>query len=147
MYGNTYADKIISYGEPSKPGEFDAKHIIFSGINYLYEGVTICYPILPADGKPETHSKEYAKNVGCLDVIATSSNGKPVILKMEKTNQNGRIIVDSGWTKLYQSSWSSVGQARYVVNACVWLVDANTCGKEGKSKNSPTSRGTFPSLF
>jgi len=37
--------------------------------------------------------------------------------------EGGRIVIDTGWTKLYQDYWSGAGQSRYVVNASVWLVD------------------------
>jgi len=127
--GNTNADKVLSYGEPTKPGEFDKHHIIFSGINYLYEGVTICYPVCqsseetPGSIPVDPAEKEVPKKIGEYDVLATSSNGKPVILKIEKQNGCGRVIIDSGWTKLYNFNWSTVGQSRYVVNACVWLLD------------------------
>jgi len=124
--GNTYGDKILSYGDPTKPGEFDKDHIIFSGINYLYEGVTICYPVIQSSVNEKFIDPSVEcirRNVGDYDVLATSSNGKPVILKIEKKNGCGRVIIDSGWTKLYQSNWSSVGQSRYVVNGCVWLLD------------------------
>jgi len=77
---------VLSYGDATKPGEFDKEHLIFSGINYLYEGVTICYPVIQsADETPvDPSNKCFVKTVGDFDVMATSSNGKPVILKMEK---------------------------------------------------------------
>ena len=34
----------------------------------------------------------------------------------------GRVIVDNGFTKLYQSYWSTAGTARYVSNCSAWLV-------------------------
>jgi len=124
--GNTNADRVLSYGDPTKPGEFDKDHIIFSGINYLYEGVTICYPVIQSsidDPFIDPSADCFPKTVGEYDVLATSSNGKPVILKIEKKNECGRVIIDSGWTKLYAANWNTVGQSRYVVNACVWLMD------------------------
>jgi len=124
--GNTHADKVLSYGDPTKPGEFDKEHLVFSGINYLYEGVTICYPVIHSstdDSSTDPSAESVPKTVGEYDVLATSSNGKPVILKIEKKNGCGRVIIDSGWTKLYNTNWKSVGQSRYVVNACVWLMD------------------------
>jgi len=125
LAGNTYGDKVLSYGDPTTPGEFDREHLIFSGINYLFEGVTICYPVIESSDESVTNpaAKRVPKKVGDYDVLATSSNGRPVILKMEKKDGCGRVIIDSGWTKLYASYWSSVGQSRYVVNACVWLLD------------------------
>jgi len=126
LSGNTYASKVLSYGDPTKPGEFDKDHLVFSGINYLYEGVTICYPISQSSTDESSFDPSVEgvpKTIGDYDVLATSSNGRPVILKREKNNERGRILIDSGWTKLYRANWSSVGQSRYVVNGCVWLLD------------------------
>jgi len=104
--GNTPGQKVLSYGKGRTPGEFDADHLIFAGINYLYEGHTICYPV--ADGK--------------LTHLATSSDGHPVISFLDSTEDHGRVVLDNGFTKLYVQ-WDSAGQARYVVNASVYLVD------------------------
>jgi len=119
LIGNTLAGKILHYGEGNRSGFFDENHLVFAGINHLYEGTTICYP--------DRESK--------LVTIATSSDRNPCILMCEEGKSNyengGRIIVDSGWTKLYESNWASAGQARYVVNATVWLL--NLEGKFGMS--------------
>jgi hypothetical protein len=104
--GCTPGQRVLGYGSAKVPGEFDAEHLIFSGINYLYEGHTICYP--QSDGK--------------LTHLATSSDGKPCISFLDSTENHGRVILDNGFTKLYLQ-WDSAGQARYVVNATVYLVD------------------------
>jgi len=106
LVGMTPGERVLSYGDSKKAGEFDQNSLIFAGINYLYEGHTPCYP--ETDGK--------------LTHLATSSNYKPCISFLDSTEKHGRVIVDSGFTKLYLS-WTSAGQARYVVNACVYLVD------------------------
>jgi len=111
LVGNTPGGRILGYGNGLAPGEFDQDHLIFSGINYLYEGVTICYP------EPVDHLARSS-----LVHLATSSNEHPCISHIESTEEHGRVIIDSGFTKLY-CSWTSAGQARYVVNACVYLVD------------------------
>jgi len=111
LCGDTPAGKTLKYGNGEEVGFFDEKHLVFAGINNLYEGITICYPNRPSK----------------LVTLATSSDGNPCILKCEAKESNftdgGRIIVDSGWTKLYEQFWASAGQARYVVNATVWLID------------------------
>jgi hypothetical protein len=104
--GNTPGQKVLGYGNGKNPGEFDAEHLIFAGINYLYEGNTICFP--QSDGK--------------LTHLATSSDGRPCISFLDSTPEHGRVLVDNGFTKLYLQ-WDSAGQARYVVNATVYLVD------------------------
>jgi len=113
LVGNTAGGRVLGYGSAKTPGEFDQEHLIFSGINYLYEGVTICYP--EKDGK--------------LTHLATSTNEKPCISYMESNEEHGRVVVDTGFTKLY-IDWKAAGQARYVVNACVYLTDI-----EGRVKN------------
>lgn len=104
--GNTPGCRVLGYGKSNVAGEFDSEHLIFSGINYLYEGATICFP--ESDGK--------------LTHLATSTDGHPVISFMDSTPEHGRVLVDNGFTKLYMS-WDSAGQARYVVNGTVYLVD------------------------
>jgi len=111
LVGNNYGTKTLAYGNSKVNGQFDKEHIIFAGINNLYEGVTICYPA--QDSK--------------LNVLATGSDGKPCILNCEVGKSNyengGRVVVDTGFTKLFVEYWATAGQARYVVNATVWLVD------------------------
>lgn len=51
------------FGDPKEPGRFDLEHLLFSGINNMFEGVTISYPT-------EGHS---------LKVVATNTHGHPVI--------------------------------------------------------------------
>jgi hypothetical protein len=106
LIGDTPGGRVLGYGNAKVPGEFDCENLIFSGINYLFEGITICYP---AQDAKLTH-------------LATSSDGKPCISFMESTPEHGRVLVDTGFTKLY-CSWEAAGQARYVVNATVYLVD------------------------
>jgi hypothetical protein len=106
LVGNTPGNRVLSYGNAKTPGEFDANHLIFAGINYLFEGITICYP--EGDGK--------------LTHLATSSDGHPCISFLESTPEHGRVLLDTGFTKL-SYSWNSAGQARYVVNVTVYLVD------------------------
>jgi hypothetical protein len=55
LEGNDYAATIINYGKANENGKFDANHLIFAGINNLYEGITICYP-----------NKQEKLQVGCV---------------------------------------------------------------------------------
>jgi len=116
LVGNTYGDRVMSYGKHDTPGEFDEESIIFAGISYLYEGITICYPQL-VDGTPLKDSESKLK------ILATSSDGFPCICKIDSTESSGRVIVDTGFTKMYSGYWTSAGQARYVINSAVYLID------------------------
>jgi hypothetical protein len=44
LKGSDYAATVINYGKANETGKFDASHLIFAGINNLYEGITICFP-------------------------------------------------------------------------------------------------------
>jgi len=107
LIGNTPGGQVLSVGMPNISGQF-GRHIISSGILKLYEGITICYP----------------QKLGKLKVLATSTNGNPVICYADNEvfPQNyGRMVVDTGYTKNYVS-WDDAGASRYVVNATVWLL-------------------------
>lgn len=129
LKGNTHAAKILSLGDGKKKGFF-GPHIITTGVVSLYEGVTISYP----------------EPLGCLRVLATSSDGNPVICYADnevlQDNTVGRVIVDTGFTKNYVD-WDSAGTSRYITNAVVWLL-----GLEHKmlhnmpiaGKNQPNSK-------
>jgi len=121
LVGNTPGSRVLSYGNSKLPGEFDSENLIFSGINYLFEGITICYPA--GDGK--------------LTHLATSSDGKACISFMDSTPEHGRVLVDTGFTKLYLQ-WDGAGQARYVVNGTVYLVDVER-RFDSKFPQSPSS--------
>jgi hypothetical protein len=107
LVGNNHGDKLLTYGDRNTAGYFDNDNIIFAGVNYLHEGITICYPDQP----------------GKLKTIATGTDGRTCIASMDSNNEGGRVIVDTGFTKMYDGYWQRAGQARYIINACVWLVD------------------------
>jgi len=111
LINDTPGNRVLSYGDPKVPGEFDQEHIIFAGLNYLYEGVTICYPV------------DFENQESKLITLATSSNNFPCICYIDSSEQHGRLVLDTGWTKIYDSYWNSAGQARYVINSTVYLVD------------------------
>jgi len=89
--------------------------LISSQLNRLYEGYTIAY-------------LDKAPNL--LSVLATSSDGNPVILFGANKNDKspgkieekfGRIVLDTGFTKLWKE-WNTEGNPRYICNATVWLL-------------------------
>jgi len=106
----------LGYGKPDSPGEFNEESIIFAGLNYLYEGITICYPVM-GDGSSIVDADTKLK------VLATSTDGNPCIAFIESTETNGRVILDTGFTKMYAGYWESAGQSRYVINSAVYLID------------------------
>jgi len=104
VVGNTPADHILREGDGKKSGTFQ-RHLVTTGIVNLYEGVTISYP----------------DPLGDLIPLATSTDGHPVICYYDGKNNEGRLLLDCGFTKLYVN-WDTAGTARYVKNATVWLL-------------------------
>jgi len=114
--GHDYGNQVLVWGaDPKEPGRFDKNHLVFAGVNSLYEGITICYPCpVILEGKDKEEEIR-------LETLATSTFDRPVISKLEANGECGRVIVDTGYTKLDRGSWG--GQERYVVNSCVWLTN------------------------
>jgi hypothetical protein len=99
-------EKMVAAANCHNSLTFSKLHPIMTGINKLYEGVTICHPT--AVPSP-------------LRVLATSSANHPNIIYVDETATTGRIIIDCGFTKLFSNRWDTAGTARYVKNATCWL--------------------------
>jgi len=100
------AQPISANNKPPTKGSF-ARHLVTTGIVSLYEGHTICYPdkILPQ-----------------MIVIGQSSLDKVCFFSYEPQGK-GRVIVDCGFTKIWDQFWGqTAGTERYVRNSAVWLL-------------------------
>jgi len=107
LTGNTPGDKLLKVGDGNKSGEF-ARHLLTTGLVTLHEGITICYP---------------TKVIDKTKVIGTSSNDHPCMLYVDPVEKSGPIVVDCGFTKLYDGYWQkTAGTERYVRNVAVWLL-------------------------
>jgi len=107
LTGETPGDDVLTLAWSLQSGKFLQNHVITTGVQQLYEGVTICYP---------------TRVPPSFEVLAHSTDDHPVILYAEKTKDRGRIVVDCGWTKLLSENWQkTVGTSRYVTNAVCWL--------------------------
>lgn len=116
LEGVTPGNQILKLGDAQFPSSFSS-HLITTGITgELYEGDTVCYP----------------KSLGSLQPLAQSSNGKPVILYQEASGNNGRVVVDTGFTKLWLK-FNTAGTSRYVRNVAVWLLGIDYRLKHGKA--------------
>lgn len=101
-------DNKLTLGAIEAPGRFKS-HLLTTGITgELYEGHTICYP-KKKEGKAE------------LETLAISAYAHPAILYKEAQGNKGRIVVDTGFTKLWLQ-WDSAGTERYICNSAVWLL-------------------------
>mmetsp|Transcript_86515 Transcript_86515/g.217871 ORF Transcript_86515/g.217871 Transcript_86515/m.217871 type:complete len:456 (+) Transcript_86515:110-1477(+) len=127
LEGNDQGSQIMhAHSEGCSPGHFTRHHLIMTGLKALFEGVTI----------------SYLSKVGPLKVLATYNNGpgysgKPycavadseVYARYKVTNSvgRGRIVIDGGFTKLYDEFWvKTAGTERYVKNASTWLLNMNS---------------------
>ena len=105
--------KMLTYKENGhlQTGHF-GQHDIFTGIQNLYEGHTICHPVYP--------TQESRK---ALVTLATATDGNPsiAVYNPSATSSEGRLALDCGFTKLYVN-WDTAGTARYIVNISCWLL-------------------------
>eukprot|EP00656_Telonema_subtile_P055937 TRINITY_DN8825_c0_g1_i1.p1 TRINITY_DN8825_c0_g1~~TRINITY_DN8825_c0_g1_i1.p1 ORF type:complete len:1950 (-),score=403.34 TRINITY_DN8825_c0_g1_i1:127-5976(-) len=110
--GSTPGQKALSSGSGSEKQTFDKNHLVTSGITRLYEGTTISYPLV---------------GLGDLQVMATSSDGHPVICYADNqprgklANTRGRVMVDCGFTRLWVE-FNEAGTSRYIANSTIWLL-------------------------
>lgn len=106
--GNYLGNNILNKSEElSAKGTFYQNHPFAYGINNFYEGWTISHPInLHPDFK----------------IFALNSEGNPNVIYAEENENHGRIIIDTGYTKLWDTWWNTTaGTRQYVSNANVWL--------------------------
>lgn len=106
MDGVYQGGKLIQKSQKLGRGKFDQNHSIAYGLNNLHEGITIAHPV-----KIHPDFKAFAHN----------SKNEPMVLYAEENENHGRIIIDTGFTKLFKSYWATAGTHQYVSNANVWL--------------------------
>jgi hypothetical protein len=105
MYGNAVGTKTVGLQAEYKKAGVKQNHLITTGISKLYEGNTIATIAKHPQLEPLVYGTENNVTIAVYD-----KNGK-------------RAILDTGFTKLFNEFWDSVGTARYVVNAASWLVN------------------------
>ncbi|CAF1357620.1 unnamed protein product [Adineta steineri] len=124
--GDYYGGKTMTYKENGHQhtGNF-GQHFIFTGIENLFEGITICHPV---------YSTPASRTVFVPIATATDGNTSIAVYDPSATSAEGRLCLDCGFTKLY-INWDSAGTARYVVNASCWLLGIEKRLKMKKNKN------------
>lgn len=104
MSGNVRGDQVVGLQRgPRAPGLLPG-HLITTGLQHLYEGVTIA---------------TIQANNG-LEPLIIGSAGNVVAATYEREGK--RAILDGGFTRLYMK-WDTAGTGRYVKNAAAWLVN------------------------
>lgn len=111
MQGNTMGAKVVNLQTENNKVGLIPNHLISTGIQNIYEGITIATLDYSQDLTPLIYGS--ANN---LVTAAYEKNGK-------------RLILDGGFTRLYVN-WDSAGTGRYVKNAAAWLVNYEKFGKE-----------------
>jgi hypothetical protein len=111
MKGNVMGAKVVNLQTENKKVGLIPNHLISTGIQNIYEGITIA--------TIDDHQDLTPLIYGSADNLVTAAyekNGK-------------RLIIDGGFTRLYVN-WDSAGTGRYVKNVAAWLVNYEKFGKE-----------------
>jgi hypothetical protein len=111
MDGNVMGDQVVSLQARKDAQEgLLPNHLLTTGLQYLYEGVTIA-TIRPRTG---------------LAPLLYGSAGNLVSAFYDQGGK--RAILDGGFTRLF-IKWDTAGTARYVKNAAAWLTNVERFGK------------------
>lgn len=129
MEGNLAGNQVVNIadGKDAKVG-LRAGHLITTGLEHLYEGVTIAtVQFSSAQGRTgalydgEGGSARSPKLPEGFTPLLYGSAANLVTVAYEKDGK--RLLMDGGFTRL-AISWDDAGTARYVKNAASWLVHA-----------------------
>lgn len=104
MLGNLPGNVVVGLNNKGKNVGLTPKHLITTGLEYVYEGITIATIQESKLLRPLIFGHE-----GNLVTAVYDQGGK-------------RAILDGGFTRLY-CSWDHAGTGRYVKNAAAWLVN------------------------
>ncbi len=109
MEGDLHGDQVVSLRQGAPGPGLLADHLLSTGIERLYEGITIA-TVQPNDA---------------LTPLLYGSAGNLVTAFYDHNGR--RAILDGGFTRLYRQ-WDTAGTARYVKNAAAWLANAERFG-------------------
>lgn len=106
MCGDYKADKVLSIQKKKGGAGIIADHLISTGIESFYEGITIAH----------------IKLSGGLEPLVYSSDRNIVTAFYDHNGR--RALVDGAFTRLWDFGWGkSAGTGRYIVNAAAWLAN------------------------
>jgi hypothetical protein len=104
MSGNVMGDQTVGMLKSRKRAGVLKNHLLSTGLEYLYEGITIA-------------------TIADSQVLTPLIYGSAENLVAGFYDKHGRrAIVDGGFTRLY-NKWDTAGTARYVKNAAAWLAN------------------------
>lgn len=111
MDGNLMGNQTVTVVESMKEGKpgLAAGHDITTGLEHLYEGITIA---------------TLRQRKG-MDPLLVGSEGNLVAATYDHAGR--RAVLDGGFTRLY-INWDTAGTARYVKNAASWLANYERFG-------------------
>ncbi|RKH74466.1 hypothetical protein [Corallococcus aberystwythensis] len=109
MQGNLMGDQTVGLRKDEAGPGLLRRHLLTTGLEYLYEGITIATLQPSPQLTPLLHG-----SAGNLVAAFHDNNGK-------------RAIFDGGFTRLY-NKWDTAGTARYVKNAAAWLTNVERFG-------------------
>ncbi len=128
MEGNLAGNKEVGIADGKAAIGLRAGHLITTGLEHLYEGVTIATVQFSApDGRNaalydgEGGASRSPRLPEGFTPLLFGSAGNLVTVAYEKDGK--RLVMDGGFTRL-AVSWDDAGTARYVKNAAAWLVHA-----------------------
>lgn len=115
MEGDIPGDQVVGLQKtgPQKKAGLLRGHLLTTGLEYVYEGITIA-TIQPNE---------------VLTPLIYGSADNLVAGFYDRAGK--RAIFDGGFTRLY-NKWDTAGTARYVKNAAAWLANAERFGSSGK---------------
>jgi len=102
MSGNIPGDKVVSLQQEKNKEGVIKNHEITTGIEYLFEGVTVATIQPSKDLKP----------------LMFGSDDNLITAYFDKDGK--RAIIDGGFTRLF-IKWDTAGTGRFVKNAAAWL--------------------------
>ncbi|MDB2320089.1 hypothetical protein N9X62_00985 [Candidatus Poseidoniales archaeon] len=127
MSGNFIGRMVLDESSgPTTPGFY--QHLVTTGLNHLFEGVTIS-SITLRNG---------------LNRLVNSSDGKCVTAVFDQDGK--RALVDGGFTRLY-NEWDESGTARFVCNAAAWLVNWKQHSNQEDQASRQAERQTLRDLL
>jgi len=113
MLGNLPGNEVVGLNNKGKKVGLTPKHLITTGLEYVFEGITIA---TIQDNK-------------LLEPLIYGHEGNLVTAIYDHDGK--RAVLDGGFTRLY-CSWDNAGTGRYVKNAAAWLVNYERFAKVGK---------------